>query len=185
MFGAVQAWSQDPIESGIADQLVGKPVEEARRRRESQRHGDLLRHDIRVTMPPHTVCYDGLAATGFFTELFDPLRRRRVPTHPHPNQPATSSSELSPRARTTTVPRLLPRRAPRRKRPTRGHHHLLRPRNVRPLRTPPASVIASSRNRHASCWSPSHDHLGISRPSGTSSAELWYLDIAPLVAQAK
>jgi RNA polymerase sigma-70 factor, ECF subfamily len=34
---------------------------------------ELLRGDIRVTMPPYTICYDGLAAsTGFFTELFDP-----------------------------------------------------------------------------------------------------------------
>jgi RNA polymerase sigma-70 factor (TIGR02960 family) len=34
---------------------------------------ELLRSDIRVTMPPYTVCYDGLvASTGFFDELFDP-----------------------------------------------------------------------------------------------------------------
>lgn len=34
---------------------------------------ELLRADIRVTMPPLTVCYDGLAAAaGFFTEIFDP-----------------------------------------------------------------------------------------------------------------
>jgi RNA polymerase sigma-70 factor (TIGR02960 family) len=33
----------------------------------------LLRADIRITMPPLTVCYDGLeAASGFFTDLFDP-----------------------------------------------------------------------------------------------------------------
>ena len=34
---------------------------------------ELLRDDIRVTMPPLTDCYDGLAAaTGFFAEIFDP-----------------------------------------------------------------------------------------------------------------
>jgi RNA polymerase sigma-70 factor, ECF subfamily len=34
---------------------------------------ELLRDDIRVTMPPMTVCYDGLAAaSAFFTDLFDP-----------------------------------------------------------------------------------------------------------------
>ena len=33
----------------------------------------LLRSDIRVTMPPMTICYDGLSAVaGFFTEIFDP-----------------------------------------------------------------------------------------------------------------
>ena len=54
----------------------------------------LLRHDIRVTMPPHTVCYDGLAAaTGFFTELFDPHpgdEFRLIPTRAN-RQPAAAN----------------------------------------------------------------------------------------------
>ena len=33
--------------------------------------------------------------------------------------------------------------------------------------------------------SPSHDQCGMRRPSGTSSAERWYLDIVVVVAQTK
>jgi RNA polymerase sigma-70 factor (ECF subfamily) len=85
----------------------------------------LVREDIRITMPPHPWCYDGLATIAplLGPGLSEPGDRRLLP---HPRQPPAGRRQLPAGARRPRAPGVQAGRAARRGRQDRGDHHLRR-----------------------------------------------------------
>ena len=157
-------WAPSSEPSQDERELLRRYVD-AHERADADALAALLREDVRLTMPPHPVWYDGREAVVIAVPPGIRPRVRPPPSRRRGGQPPARRRLLPAPAGRIGVPRAGARRAPDRRRPRRGDHLVRASRAVPGVRAPgpPMSFRRAARcRRHENSR---HQHVPVARRS--------------------